>query len=185
MSADSWERVSEKTIAIGDRMRAGKPVERRIAYQVGKDLGKGRTAALEGKIVAVVDAYGNVDGYAPKMVVSGRGAKVRIGPNPDADDLRASAAREGLSTIELHADEIRTATAGLHSMSEWDNRAAAEGHARAAVAHIDAARAQTEAGNRHKAAFHQAMAQGHAVIAAKGGAWNEDDHPRDDNGRFT
>ena len=56
-------------------------------------------------------------------------------------------------------------------------------HAAAAEAHIEAAHAH-DGGDEKKVAFHQAMAAGHAAVAAKGGAWNEDDHPRDENGRF-
>jgi hypothetical protein len=58
-------------------------------------------------------------------------------------------------------------------------------HADAAVAHIDAAHAHEENGDNARAGYHHKMAQGHAVIAAKGGAWSEADHPRDENGRFT
>lgn len=57
-------------------------------------------------------------------------------------------------------------------------------HAAAAEHHIESAHAHEVAGNQAKADFHQAMAAGHAATAARYGAWNEDDHPRDENGRF-
>lgn len=59
-------------------------------------------------------------------------------------------------------------------------------HVTAANAHLAAAKAQAAVGNHAKAQEHLARASEHAKDSGEGtNVWSEDQHPRDEQGRFT
>jgi hypothetical protein len=97
---------------------------------------------------------------------------------PASDSIREAARLQSAAhSLSLSHNAFRP-----DEKSQQYERGLAEMHSRAADSHIAAARARRFMGQSED--HHQAQAQGHSILAMRGGAWNEDDHPRDENGRF-
>jgi hypothetical protein len=113
----------------------------------------------------------------------------RAGDHRDAHEKAASAHAKAAggyakmaTTSSEHADAFgaHKASANAYDLTARTERGASSGimHKIAGEAHLEAAKAHPAA-----ASGHLEKAQEHAAMA--GGAWNDDKHPRDENGRFT